>query len=412
MEDKTYADNWFSIQDTVKDDFLSALKTDEVIELIKALHIRIPGFNKNFQKAPPKLLKNQLTKKMMQLPDIREFLKIFTLPYSKDFDDLESKELLKKIAANNEISHSQIIALVSMNSPNHYMELRKLMIQNREQDLPLLENVVEYSLIDTLEQLPNRFPHLIDELKKEVLPISREKFNLESYHSYFLKDYQIDLLPAMHVLLHQEELKDDAFTPEEELAFYRLALLELANHFQTETKELQKEVKQLQKQAEKTAKQLQDEKRTTKQLINELEEKEKAIQSLLDNKTKLDGKLHQATQEIERLQQEPDFLLLPETEPFILFTSRPEEFRNFIDTRKLKNVEMLGSAIQQFDSDTYLFVDGHQLSTAKKMEIAEKLKTYSGFSKLINGSITNVVKKIIYLIEGENTYETYEKTNR
>ena len=126
----------------------------------------------------------------------------------------------------------------------------------------------------------------------------------------------------------------------------------------------------------------------------------------------MDGKLHQATQEIERLQQEPDFLLLPETEPFILFTSRPEEFRNFIDTRKLKNLEMLGSAIQQFDSDTYLFVDGHQLSTAKKMEIAEKLKTYSGFSKLINCSITNVVKKIIYLIEGENTYETYEKTNR
>src|SRR5699024_3324064 len=101
--------NWLDIQDIVKEDFLHVITKEEIIHLVKIFDVNIPGFSKRIDVAPFPMLKSRFENYLKKIP-LEGFFKTYVKDVYEEFKDEEYEEGIKKIASNNKLKNTEVIA--------------------------------------------------------------------------------------------------------------------------------------------------------------------------------------------------------------------------------------------------------------------------------------------------------------
>lgn len=418
MSTKEKETTWLDIQDIVRDDFLRAVIDEEIVQLVKTFNLDIPGFSHRIDRAPIPMLKRELKGKLNKLPLEGFFKAIVADPYEAA-KDKSYEEGIKQIASNQHLTSSNVVALLGILYPDKYMDLRRKFTNKLDQKENPLSSVVDLEMKDIL---PTLIHNHSDQVKKLSGNIKWDEidFDPESLQDHFMTDYKLENKTAANIFL--TDMVDELGINEEELAYLReLAIYELiqSNFEATVANESLKLEKTIQADAYKSLKLSKEtlEKRFTKEQAEaqasfekNIGEKDDTIEELTkkyDNQIDyLQGEQATYLQKIESLQRElkeakqVDRYILDIYDKVTLFTDRTDEFNRYMNQTVLKTIKEIQSQLTGTGETDYFFVDVFGMSTAEKRTVKDTFREHNLRVRLLSDKPIQIVRKIIYTIEG------------
>lgn len=398
---KEKKDLWADIQNDVRDDFLDVVTQAELAALAPAMKLNVPGFTRNYKRAPMGLLKRAFEHDFSRIRDMEKFLIKFAQTTYDELIDVPYEEGIKQITANHQLSKADTVALLGVLYSEHYQDIRQAF--NKDGEGALLADIVEVSKADIAEALLQNHQSDLDNFLEHEL-FKEKEFNEDLSLTEFLQDYNIGKQFVTRSL-YDESLKEE-ITEEE-----RPILMELSNR---ELMYLQvmtwKFVDELMEDQEATAKEIERLKGMIDKQAAAIEEGKLAIEEQMTENQVLADR-YQAEKLVlqeELAEEAAQFAaelskhqsLFHEYDDIVLFTNRAEGFIQYLTEDKLFEMEGLENYVKGNNTDRNLFVDAYGLSTAEKLNIEKLCKQYEVKIPIINGDMTKLIRTIIFHLEG------------
>lgn len=410
--------NWLDIQDIVKEDFLHVITKEEIIHLVKIFDVNIPGFSKRIDVAPFPMLKSRFENYLKKIP-LEGFFKTYIKDVYEEFKDEEYEEGIKKIASNNKLKNTEVIALLGVLYPTKYTDLRKDFKRYLDDSDHILANVVDLEISDILHSIINYYRPYVKKIYDSIEWPSI-KSDPKSLQAYLKSEYELESSVATTLYFTDQMNKFD-LTDEENHLLYELAIFELLKlHSKTNSKIKELEEKNnnmknkynnLMKQTKTMKHNKENEILNVKKIYKEkIKDKDRLINYL---KNQREQELYEQSIQVKKLNKEIESLqermfrekqtsynVINKKDKILLFTDRAHEFDKMVEKELLKDLESLEEYLISYDNDNLLFVDVFGMGTSSKQKIRRMSKKNKSKIKILNGSSLNIIRNIIYYIEG------------
>lgn len=391
------------IQQTVKNDFLANLTHDELKKLVKGLGVRIEGFSKRPDDAPLPILKQSFKKKINKIKRLDKFLQVFSKPLSDELENEPFETGIKKIAANNMLSHAEVIALIAVLYPENYLDLRQQFKNNFTSETNLLTNMIDFSLVDTIEPIIAK--HLVTAKKAyDLMTFDRMPRDIQDLKDILYVDYDLDHKVATSLIFSANEIN---LSQEESLQLAKLSTVELLKSYM----DFNEKIALLNREKED----LLQEKDKYFDEIKKLTEKVQLLENNIKNKDKLNYYLKKAKEmlenDVQQLQNKLASLqetsiskpLLSEHAPIILYTSRKNEFKNYLHNNLLKDLNEFNSQSIKNQNHEQIFIDVNGIPSKTKKVMSQHKQ--DNMIHLISGDPEKIIRTIIFYLEGASIDE-------
>lgn len=423
------------------------------LRIIYGTNGQIPGFSmKNANKAPISLIKNIAKQRVRKISDATSFLSDYIKKLKKDFEGLSFHEFYAKISIDEKLSDGEKLALFFLLYHEDYQENANKIQENINHKLPPLSNLLSLSLTEKMKSLhavgkshefldetdfneffeldesviPDDEENLKEKLKKNPLPPTDEGKYLTLY-KYFLEE--------------ADEWEDD-----EKVGFLQLVLGDLFSFLQFVAdvrKEEKQELEEKLEEKEKAYDELKETSKTQLKKISSLENKldlykdelddlvlkygllsnrnegqMKEIKRLSDlNQTYLKNieklRSEKAKMKLEHQETKPENVYLFENEKLYFITkAKSDKFPIFFTDDQMIHLsegDDLNEILEGKEEDAIYFFNVDGISTRESFKLERPLKTNNLTYRLVSGGIENIIRKIIYYLEGELRDEVKEK---
>lgn len=412
--------NWLKIQDLVKEDFLRVITHQEIVPLIKIFDVDVPGFSKRIDSAPFPILKNRFTDHLKQIP-LNDFFKNYALDTYDELKDAKYEEGIKKIASNNKLKNTEVISLLAVLYPTKYKKHREEFIHYIDDSSNnLLANVIDLEIRDVLHSIINIHQSSSKKIY-DSMNLSPIKKDVNSLQAYFKSDYKLESNAAT-TLFFTNKMKELEFTVEEKNLLLKLSIFELLKNHSKHMTELAKwkEDRQrkdklynnlMQKIENMKANEIKRNINVREKHEKEIKEKDKLINyfknenKLISNQklsdiTKLKQEIESLQEQLSKEQKKVSNSILNESDQILLFTDRTHEYEETVEKGLLKELNQLEICLTKQNNEKLFFVDVFGMSTSNRREIRRVSKSTNQRIKLLNGTPINIIRNIIYYIEG------------
>lgn len=436
-------------------DYLDAIGYLSIIYSTKG---QVPGFTKkNALKAPLSLIKNIARQRVKRITDASKFLFNYTKRAREQYKNLTFQEFYAKINVDDKTTEGEKLALFFLLYQEDYkLHLEKIQ-ENIKHERPPLTGILSLSLAEKLSTL-HSVSYQIDKL---------EKIN---YADHFKLDEKIDHDNLVNNLTLNEKIKlnplpppnrgyylsvynqylneSDQWKDSEKTAFLHLVIGDLLRLVENQSQIHNEENKKI--QAELHSKQneylqmkeiiqkkdtkisslelkLQDAMKKVADLeaeidirSNETEERTKEIKILNETYEKNIEKLKSDYAQLEKLnkaltEERNKFgkMSLFKNEKLYLITKiMNEKFAMILADDQLihlsKDVD-LDDVIKTKEEDAIYFLNVDGISTRESFKLEQPLKNNQLIYRLVSGGIENIIRKMIYYLEGELRDEVKEQ---
>ncbi|WP_053217014.1 hypothetical protein [Virgibacillus senegalensis] len=440
-------ENKEKVYEFVNNQLIDLFNKEDYLRIVKITNGKIAGFSKkNFHKVPEGLLKNVARKQIQKIKNITKFLNTF-IEHRKDYFNLEVREFVVKIEGS-ELTEVEKLILFYVNYPEIYKQNMELIEYNIKEKKPCLHRIYKLSVTEKLEIFFNinkeklqenlnyvnfhneenkslkniKISSLREYLISESLPLLGEGFYLNMYKSFeeewrsweekdqisFINLGIHDAIAYYYSLLKQlEELKKQKKSYEEKK---KIEVKELNSLLSDKSEEL-KEVKDRNRQKEDDINELLNEHIKLSEEYEEYKRGYKNIESELSVTKNLLNSYKKEQIEIEnKIQNSTSFLF--ENEKIYLFTKvRDSTFANYLEERQIiyfnKNTD-LGEILANIEKDEVCFINFDGVSTKDSFQLERPFKEKNIIYRTVSGGAINIVRKIVYYLEGELHNETKE----
>ncbi|NLP47172.1 MAG: hypothetical protein GX347_09060 [Epulopiscium sp.] len=433
------------------------LDTHGYLGIIYGTRGQIPGFTKkNASKAPITMIKNIAKKRVRLLSDATKFLDNYTMKVSDNYQGLKFEEFYTKIQTDGEVTEGEKVALFFLLYQDEYQKKLDRIKENIKYNRLPLTNIISLSLIKKLRSI-----YVISENGKinnttkfnELLEIDKETFNIIESKNITLKDQlENNTLPPInkghYLALYKTFLREsDKWEEEEQIVFLKLVINDslrlldkqfdenknLKTNFENELENTQKENFQLdeklktyknkqsllQTKISKLNDNIDDFKHKYSLLNRQYDELKKENMRLIDVNNSFNEKLEKLQVNNNELKKEYNrqvdlqkLHLFKNDNIYLMTKIKDDKFSVFFtedqiiqlnnDTELLENIH-----IKEHDAIYFLNIDG--ISTRESFKIENPLIENKLTYRIVSGGIKNIIRKVIYYLEGELRNEVKEK---
>src|SRR5699024_1167934 len=163
------------------------------------------------------------------------FFKTYIKDVYEEFKDEEYEEGIKKIASNNKLKNTEVIALLGVLYPTKYTDLRKDFKRYLDDSDHILANVVDLEISDILHSIINYYRPYVKKIYDSIEWPSI-KSDPKSLQAYLKSEYELESSVATTLYFTDQMNKFD-LTDEENHLLYELAIFELLKlHSKTNSK--------------------------------------------------------------------------------------------------------------------------------------------------------------------------------
>lgn len=432
------------------------LDSENYLDIIYGTKGQVPGFTKkNAAKAPKTLIKNIAKQRVKKLTNALQFLTKYTIEFIDDYKDLTFHEFYPKIHIDSNLTDGQKLALFFILFNEEYKEYKEIINKNIKENLSPLANILPQSFSEQLETV-----HSFSNERELIKDIKiSEYFDLDKkwlFEEEMVKKWRSIYLPppdeGYYLYIYKNSREEiESWNADESVTFLKLVIGDFISLVKKQTasyeeifKGLKDEIEflknenirlnksvdsqiennaSLEKEIENYTKELDKLHKMNSKLSGIIEEKEKSIKELNEKITQylknLDT-LKEKNEDLKRRYEEKkkegkrlEEINLFRSEDFYFITKMDvEKYKPFFSNDQLislEEVKDLNAILKMNGKESVYFINVDGISTRDSFKLEQPLKRQGLTYRLVSGGFENVMRKIIYLLEGELKYEIKEK---
>lgn len=449
MQDDSVVTNGQEV-DLLREQLINISNKEDSLRILRLTGGKIAGFSqKKFYKAPEGLIKNTAKKQMQKIKDINEFLESF-IEIKKGFSGLQVNEFIIKINLERTMTDFEKLTLFYLNYPDLYSTSVDLIRQNMNKGEPLLKGVVEIPLSNKLEALSNlkireyeqhlrfiNFHHPNKtELKKVIRNVNDDPLYSVLTNGSFLitiNGFYLNLIEEFKDELEEWSVKDYIslikLGLQDAIAFCHDLIVqneELKNRTENNEKNLNNELKDVSDSLNEKV----GESNELKSIINKMEDE---IYELNDQYIKLSDKndknkdiikdlknelyIHErkmSSLQKSQLNNKPENqTTLFNNEKVYLFSKvKNSMFTNYLDNNQIiyfDKIKEIEEKLNELENDAVCFVNFDGVNSKETFQIEKPFNDANITYRVVSNGVKNIVRKIIYYLEGELHNEANKK---
>lgn len=409
----------------------------------------IPGFSrKNSFRAPESLLKNIARKRLWKVNNAIKYLNMYVGKLTSKYNELSLNEFFYQVNSDEKISKGQRFALFFMCYFEEYMAKKDLIERNIKTNKPPLNQIVTVSLSDQMKAIYSSEKSRLLKDITEILETKQDKNypNIEIPNNKTLRDILKDASLSnlndgnyLKLFIHfNDELEEWGL--DESSDFMKIVLLDFINlykrHKGNHTKKIKKvneELKSKQKRIDEIIDQTSQEIKQFKTKTSKMGEKkdellkitktqQKTINHLTSERDKykhdLQSEQLQNTQmmkqvrtlEKQSIKSDPTLL---DGEKIYLFTKVKNKLFNHYFTNEqivyFNNIDEIQAKILSCSQEAIYFINFDGIPTKESFRIESSFQDKKLTYRIVSNGIKNIVRSIIYYLEGELRHEIKEE---
>ncbi|ALS74976.1 hypothetical protein AUC31_06935 [Planococcus rifietoensis] len=188
---------------------------EEIVRIVENFNIKIPGFQRSFERVPIEMLRSYLAKELKAsltqkrkgrkhttISEVYEFISFTFAKNNSEVPNLTLEELSFKIGVDVNYSTGIVLSLINTNFPEVYEKNKDLLINNVIQSEPILKNIIRSSTTD----------EKIENIKKVLLSENALDIKINSYITEIKSIYSINFYEEIFFKVNNKGA--DSFTKE------------------------------------------------------------------------------------------------------------------------------------------------------------------------------------------------------
>lgn len=435
-------------RDIIKKQMLKCFEKDDYIEIARSSKVRIPGFTeRNYHKVPNVLLKNAVEQRINNVRYFDQFIRQFVKHIKNSITIETIEQFIAQMMLYENITPAKKLVLFYQEFPEEYKDNIELINKNiAEKNFPL-KDIVELSFKHNAGVANESIEEKLKEYSQEILGYIHPESVPRLFENEPSEDIEVLLnnmtLPnpgdGHYIQTYNEFYNQIKSLPEQTLSIFKKLIISdlviIGSKLVKKHKDLEDTNTTIHKNFIQKESEMNDDLKSHTSTIKELNKKINRLEGTLDENFKNQNKLIEEYElHIKALEKENEYTtkslkqetknreeleltlanyqqnILLQDEHIYFHTSVQADLFQMTFTKKqlvhFKNITDLRKEITNNSDDAIHFINCEGISV-KDIFIIENLfrklnKTY----RLVSGRATQVIKKIIYYLEGELHYET------